>query len=513
MTVPILRTTRLTLRPLVAQDADFLVQALADQEVWKWLSVIPQPYTHADAIEFITQIAPGEAWLIEMDNAPQGVIGLSNELGYWLARSSWGQGIITEAGDAVVDWAFTDPDRAEILSGHFNDNTASRNALEKLGFVDAGPKLLACLSDGRTDIPSCHMRLTRARWLSRRHLTIKTPRLLIREFRDSDAADFARICGHPDVAPMLFAMTVGWSEREAFAMIRASRYRGRLPFRAAICKEDRLIGMLGVGGIGRRAAPSLAYALDPAHQGQGLITEAAEAFLTYLDGHFAPPLIEADHFTDNPASGAILRKLGFRQTGTGKGDSRARPAPHPVALFERRTLQTARLLLRPYRPSDAAALCDIVSHWQVVRQLGSWPWPPNPEVTSARAKPFEGSGDVWVITQDQRMIGSIGITLAPEGPPDAIPTIGYMMHPAAQARGLMTEAARAALSDAFTRHNWPRIDATCWADNSASQHLLQKLGFHKTGTSSSFSAARNAQTDEITYSLTKTNWPTPSSSL
>jgi RimJ/RimL family protein N-acetyltransferase len=40
--------------------------------------------------------------------------------------------------------------------------------------------------------------------------------------------------------------------------------------------------------------------------------------------------VVADHFADNPASGAVLRKLGFQKTGESTGTSAARLEPAPV---------------------------------------------------------------------------------------------------------------------------------------------------------------------------------------
>lgn len=499
MTLPVLQTPRLVLRPPEQRDADFIVTAMQDRRVWYWLDVIPQPYTHADAVHFIENIAPGDAWLIERNGAAQGIIGgARGNLGYWLAPQSWGKGIATEAGDAVIDYIFGQG-ADQLLSGYHGGNDRSRSTLEKLGFVDDGPKTMGCLSDGRTDIPSRAMRLSRARWEQRRRLNISTPRLTIRELRDSDAPAFARICGHPDVAPNLFAMTVGWPEKDAAAMIRASRYRGRIPFRAAIMLGDRMIGTCGIGGIGSRTAPSIMYAIDPAQAGQGFATEAMLAFLDWIDATLAPPVIEADHFTDNPASGAVLRKLGFRLSGTAAGPSAARAGDHPIDTYRRKTLHTDRLILRPMRPADLPVMMDLLSHWHVTRQLASWPWPPDRDFTATRCETFTGNGDIWAIIKDAKMIGTVGVNAAPSGGAG----IGYSMHPDHHGNGYATEAARAALTHAFATYDWDEITAGTWHDNPASGAVLRKLGFRETGKETQFAKARQANVTMHRYSLAR----------
>lgn len=72
-----------------------------------------------------------------------------------------------------------------------------------------------------------------------------------------------------------------------------------------------------IGGIGldpRGGAADLGFWIAREHWGQGYASEAARAVLD-----LAPVLghrrIVASHFTDNPASGRVLCKLGFRLTG------------------------------------------------------------------------------------------------------------------------------------------------------------------------------------------------------
>lgn len=333
MTQVVLRTRRLLLRPPRVQDADFMVEALGNRAVWEWLSVIPQPYTRSHALDFIEgRVGRGANWLIELEGVPTGVIGLDNELGYWLAEPFWGQGIITEAADAVIDHAFADPARAEILSGHFDANARSRRALEKLGFVDAGAKALGCISDGRTEIPSRHMILTRARWQERRRLRIQTPRLELRELGQADAPALRAALGRPEVARNLLSVRAPWGDDDLRDFIEASRYRGRPGFRLGIWREGALIGTIGMGGT---PTPRIMYALAPEHWGQGLASEALGAFLPEIDARFAPARLLADHFEDNPASGAVLRKHGFAETGREMGISPGREGAHRLICYER----------------------------------------------------------------------------------------------------------------------------------------------------------------------------------
>ena len=51
--------------------------------------------------------------------------------------------------------------------------------------------------------------------------------------------------------------------------------------------------------------------IDTQHWGLGCAFEAMGAFLAYFMRKFDLSEVAADHFDDNPASGAVLRKLGF----------------------------------------------------------------------------------------------------------------------------------------------------------------------------------------------------------
>jgi RimJ/RimL family protein N-acetyltransferase len=57
------------------------------------------------------------------------------ELGFHLCADFWGRGLATEAARAVIELAFADPAITALFAGHHPDNSASRQVLDKLGFV------------------------------------------------------------------------------------------------------------------------------------------------------------------------------------------------------------------------------------------------------------------------------------------------------------------------------------------------------------------------------------------
>ena len=98
----------------------------------------------------------------------------------------------------------------------------------------------------------------------------------------------------------------------------------------AIEREGQPIGYVATGNV---HGVELYYALHPDFWGQGLMTEAAQAFLHDLFWRFPQNRIIADRFEDNPASGRVLEKLGFVETGRDVGHSAGRLEPAPVITY------------------------------------------------------------------------------------------------------------------------------------------------------------------------------------
>lgn len=74
--------------------------------------------------------------------------------------------------------------------------------------------------------------------------------------------------------------------------------------------------LVGCAGFGRRpdGETELGYWISREHWGLGYATEAAEAVVGIARDALRLPKLHAGHFLDNPASGRVLVKLGFRPT-------------------------------------------------------------------------------------------------------------------------------------------------------------------------------------------------------
>jgi RimJ/RimL family protein N-acetyltransferase len=163
--LPVIKTARLELRPMVMSDADAVVAQLNNLDVTRWLAVVPHPYTMDDAVWFIAENAAGRAksWSIFKDDTLIGNIGGGAAHGYWLGQDHWGHGYATEAAMAACAYHFKATTDAEISSEYFIGNAGSQNVLRKLGFVPTALQTAHCVATG-TDFPAQSMVLTRARW-------------------------------------------------------------------------------------------------------------------------------------------------------------------------------------------------------------------------------------------------------------------------------------------------------------------------------------------------------------
>ncbi|NCO22882.1 MAG: GNAT family N-acetyltransferase, partial [Rhodobacterales bacterium] len=327
-----LHTMRLVLRPPELGDAPALADGIGNYDVVRWLGRISYPYDIGAADRFIAGAEAGRTWVITEQGALIGGISADAELGFWLARPAWGRGLATEACDAVLDAWFADPGQSALPASHFVGNDRSARVLIKQGFRYTGKRPVMARALGQ-EVTSASLMLDRADWQARRRYRLTTPRLTIRELAEADISALRRIAGQDAVARMLFQIPLPWPEAAARRWLDAARFRGRLGFWAGICQDGALIGAIGIAKTPGRGTVRCMYFLDPAHWGQGLAKEALVHFLTDTMARFHVETIWADHFDDNPASGAVLRHAGFARIRADTGVSAARSGEHPLTLY------------------------------------------------------------------------------------------------------------------------------------------------------------------------------------
>ena len=146
---------------------------------------------------------------------------------------------------------------------------------------------------------------------------LRTERLFLRPAWPEDALELARAIGHEAVVRMLARVPWPYSEADARSWIEEPRDPSLPNLLITLPGEGgRIVGCVGLHEDGGQA--EVGYWIAPTHWGRGIATEALTGLLALarLAGHRR---IVSRHAADNPASGRVLRKAGFRPTG------RARP--------------------------------------------------------------------------------------------------------------------------------------------------------------------------------------------
>lgn len=155
-------------------------------------------------------------------------------------------------------------------------------------------------------------------------MKIRTQRLILRPPILVDAARICLLAGDYDVASMTGTIPHPYSEQMAAAWI-AEAIAGEEGVVFVIERESSLIGCTGYRAFGDDHA-ELGYWIGKPYWGKGYATEAVGALIAHAFGSDGFDYLKAGHFTDNPASARILRKLGFVAQGEEMRDSAARGA-------------------------------------------------------------------------------------------------------------------------------------------------------------------------------------------
>ena len=145
-------TPRLRLRKPRPADASLVFASYAqDPEVTRYLTWHPHKSVSDAHAAMERRLAGWQSgadfsWLLWTRDVSEELIGSVSarpdghrmDLGYVLARSHWGRGLMTEAVRAVVDWAFSEPSIFRVWAVCDTDNPASTRVLEKSGLQREG---------------------------------------------------------------------------------------------------------------------------------------------------------------------------------------------------------------------------------------------------------------------------------------------------------------------------------------------------------------------------------------
>lgn len=182
-------------------------------------------------------------------------------------------------------------------------------------------------------------------------------------------------------------------------------------------------------------------------------------------------------------------------------------------------IETKRLVIRCYNPSDAPLLAESVT--ESLEHLRPWmPWvynEPEPiEEKIQRLKLFRGNFDLGqnftygiFNPEGTKLVGGTGLhTRLGESELE----IGYWIHKDYINQGLVTESTAALIKVAFELIHIHRIEIHCDPGNVASAAIPHKLGFTHEGTLRAKTRFLDGWSDSMVWGLLETEYPDSPSS-
>lgn len=174
-------------------------------------------------------------------------------------------------------------------------------------------------------------------------------------------------------------------------------------------------------------------------------------------------------------------------------------------------LKTERLILRPFRLDDAAAVHAYQSLPEVARyQL----WQPRSleEIEKAIVNwvtldRLSGEGTLELVVETQEggtLIGDVMLQVTDAAARQGM--VGFSMHPDHQGRGYATEAVRMLLHIGFAELDLHRIFARCDARNRPSWRLMERLGMRREAHFREHALFKGGWDEEFYYALLQREW-------
>lgn len=164
-----IETERLILRPWQESEAEILYRYASDPDVGPVAGWTPHASV-ADSLEIIrTVFAAPEVYAVVLKDTgePVGCCGImvsdglhsadmkqgEAEIGYWIGKPYWGQGLIPEAVEALLARCFNNMALDTVWCGYYDGNDKSKRVCEKCGFRfhHTNHGILSPLGDTRTE--------------------------------------------------------------------------------------------------------------------------------------------------------------------------------------------------------------------------------------------------------------------------------------------------------------------------------------------------------------------------
>lgn len=149
---------------------------------------------------------------------------------------------------------------------------------------------------------------------------LTTERLLLRGFRRSDVDALLLLAGERDIALNTLNIPHPYERHHAIDWIvsHPGQYdrRESVTYAVTLKEDGTLVGAAGLIVDAANETAELGYWIGKPYWGRGYASEAGRAVVAWGFAHLELHRVHASHFPRNPASGAVLRKIGMRHEGT-----------------------------------------------------------------------------------------------------------------------------------------------------------------------------------------------------
>src|SRR5579864_1942692 len=144
---------------------------------------------------------------------------------------------------------------------------------------------------------------------------IETPRLQLRTLAEADIPELVPLISAREVAATTLRIPHPFEEKHAREFLASVAKEHELRLGIHLRSDLRLCGGMGLHPDKEHNRAELGYWIGVPYWGHGYATEAAQAVVQYGFEQIKLNRIFANHFSHNPASGKVLKKIGMKYEG------------------------------------------------------------------------------------------------------------------------------------------------------------------------------------------------------